>query len=387
VKVLVINVGSTSLKYDLYQMDSEARLAHGTIERVATRASVDAAIAGIGERLRDELAGLGAVGHRVVHGGERLVQPTVIDAGVEATVAECAVFAPLHNSVNLEGIRAAHAAFPNVPHVAVFDTAFHSTMPEHAYLYAVPYELYVERRVRRYGFHGPSHQYMALCAADALRRELAQLRLVTCHLGGGASVAAIDGGVSIDTSMGMTPLEGLVMATRSGDVDPAMPLLLARWGTSFDDIDTLLNGKSGLAGISGISGDFRELEAAANQGHRRARLAIDMFVHRLQRYIGGYVAELGGADAIVFTGGIGEHAAGVRERVCRNLGFMGVAIDGASNVAARPETSGGTVDVSSPDARTRVLVVHTEEEKMIAREVMRCLAGSNAAPTAGDSRR
>jgi acetate kinase len=373
VKVLVINVGSTSLKYDLYEMATEARLAHGTVERVATRASVDAAIASIGERLRDELAGLGAVGHRVVHGGDRLVQPTVVDVAVEGTIAECAVFAPLHNPVNLEGIRAARAVFPSVPHVAVFDTAFHATMPEHAYLYAVPHELYVERRVRRYGFHGPSHQYMARCAADALHRDLARLRLVTCHLGGGASVAAIDGGVSVDTSMGMTPLEGLIMGTRSGDIDPALPLLLARWGRSLDDIDALLNSKSGLAGISGIGGDFRELEAAANQGHRRARLAIDMFVHRLQRYIGGYAAELGGADAIVFTGGIGEHAANMRERVCGKLGFMGVAIDPERNGAARPEADGGVVDISAPHARTRVLVVHAEEEKMIAREVLRCL--------------
>ena len=378
-KILVINVGSTSVKYDLYEMDTELRLAHGTVERIGSSAGVKDAVTAIGARLHDELVGLAAVGHRVVHGGERLVHPVVIDGDVEQTIADCATFAPLHNPLNLLGIRAARAAFPDVPHIAVFDTAFHAAMPERSFLYGLPYEVYLERGVRRYGFHGPSHQYMAGCAAEELHRDLARTRLVTCHLGGGSSVAAIDGGVSVDTSMGMTPLEGLIMGTRPGDLDPALPLQLAKWGASFDEVEQMLNYKSGLAGISGLGADFRAIEAAADQGHARARLAIDMFVQRIQRYIGGYVAELGGADAIVFTGGIGEGSARVRERVCANLGFMGVAVDAARNAAARPVDTGGVVDVSEPHARTRVLVVHTEEERMIAREVVRCLAGANAA--------
>jgi acetate kinase len=378
-KVLVINVGSTSVKYDLYEMDTEERLAHGTVERVGSRTDVEAAIGAIASTLGEHRAGLAAVGHRVVHGGERLIKPVLIDDAVETTIADCAVFAPLHNPINLLGIRGARRAFPDVRHVAVFDTAFHAAMPEHAFIYGLPYALYLEHGVRRYGFHGPSHQYMAACAAEELHTDPARLRLLTCHLGGGASVAAIDGGVSIDTSMGMTPLEGLLMGTRSGDLDPAIPVLLARQGRTLDELDDLLNRKSGLAGLSGIGPDFRAIEAAADHGDVRARLAIDVFVHRVQKYIGAYAAELGGADAIVFTGGIGEGSARVRQRICANLGFMGVAVDAARNATAQPAESGSTVDISEPRARTRVLVVHTEEERMIAREVVRCIAGPNAA--------
>ncbi len=370
-RILVINVGSTSIKYDLYEMDTETRLANGTVERVET-AAVGGALATIVARLGELCANLAAVGHRVVHGGEQLIQPAIVDDAVEAQIAACARFAPLHNPLNLMGIRAARAAFPQVPHVAVFDTAFHATMPAHAFVYPLPYALYLEQGIRRYGFHGPSHQYMAACAAEALHAELPRLRLITCHLGGGASVAAIAGGVSIDTSMGMTPLEGLMMGTRCGDLDPEIPLLLAREGRSLDEIDDLLNRQSGLAGVSGIGADFRDIEAAADRGDARARLAIDMFVQRLQKYIGAYAAELGGADAIVFTGGIGEGDARLRARVCANLGFMGVAIDATRNAA-------GAGDISEVHARTRVLVVHTEEERMIAREVVRTLRGPAAA--------
>jgi propanediol utilization protein len=218
-KILVINVGSTSVKYDLYQMDTEQQLAHGVIERIDTSAAVQDAVAALATRLGDQLRGLAAVGHRVVHGGERLIHPVLIDAGVEQMIADCATFAPLHNPLNLLGIRAARAAFPDVPHVAVFDTAFHAAMPERSFLYGLPYQIYLERGVRRFGFHGPSHQYMAACAAEELHVDVARTRLVTCHLGGGSSVAAIDGGVSIDTSMGMTPLEGLIMDTRPGDLE------------------------------------------------------------------------------------------------------------------------------------------------------------------------
>ena len=378
-KILVINVGSTSVKYDLYEMDTEARLANGTIERIGASAAVETALAAVLAQLGDLAKGLTAVGHRVVHGGDRLVKPVRIDAAVEAVIAECAAFAPLHNPLNLIGIRAARATFPDLPHVAVFDTAFHAEMPEHAFIYGLPYDLYLTHGIRRYGFHGPSHQYMAACAADLLRTDVSRLRLVTCHLGGGASIAAIAGGVSIDTSMGMTPLEGLLMGTRTGDMDPAIPLLLAGKGHTIDELTETFNKRSGLAGLSGLGADFRDCESAADLGNVRARLAIDVFVHRVQKYIGAYVAELGGADAIVFTGGIGEGSARVREHVCANLGFMGVALDAQRNAAAKPATGGGVADVSEAHARTRVIVVHTEEERMIAREVARCLVGPTAA--------
>jgi acetate kinase len=260
----------------------------------------------------------------------------------------------------------------------VFDTAFHAELPPHAFTYALPQELYLERGVRRYGFHGPSHQYMALAAAEYLGTRVERLRLITCHLGGGASVSAIEGGRSVETSMGMTPLEGLVMGTRAGDLDPAIPLLLAKSGMTLDEIDALFNRRSGLAGLSGIaSGDFRDIEIAADGGDVRARLAIDVFVHRLRKYIGAYAAVLGGADALVFTGGIGENSARLRSAVCENLVYMGVVLDAQANAAPAP--SGDVVDVAAERAPTRVLVVATDEEKMIAREVVRCLQGPTGA--------
>ncbi len=380
-KVLVLNAGSTSFKYDLYEMDTEASLARGNVPIAG--GDYGAALAGVLAHLRRAdgplaSATLGAVGHRVVHGGERLVQPVRVDAAVEAAIEECAVFAPLHNPANLAGIRAARAVF-DVPQVAVFDTAFHAAMPEHAFMYGVPYELYAQQGVRRYGFHGPSHQYMTACAAEHLRADGARLRLVTCHLGGGASIAAIDGGVSIDTSMGMTPLEGLLMGTRAGDLDPALPILLVRAGRTLDEVDELLNRRSGLAGVSGIGADFREVQAAAEAGDVRARLAVDLFVHRVRKYVGAYAAQLGGVDALVFSGGIGENSALVRARVCEPLGFMGIDLDLARNSEVRAADEGGVADVSARHARTRVLVVRTDEERMIAREVMRCLVGPTAA--------
>ncbi len=399
-KVLVLNVGSTSVKYNLYEMDTEARLAIGRVERVGTAnaehfhegGSTGIAGATAADALRSVLAhltraggpltdakALGAVGHRVVHGGERLIAPTKIDDKVEAIIAECARFAPLHNPVNLAGIRAAREVFPTVPHVAVFDTAFHAQLPPHAYTYAVPHELYLQKGVRRYGFHGPSHQYMALSAAEYLQTDLSKLKLVTCHLGGGASVAAIDGGVSVETSMGMTPLEGLVMGTRSGDLDPQIPMLLARDGMTFEQIDELLNRKSGLAGLSGIGADFRDIENAAEGGDPRARLAIEVFVHRLRKYIGAYAAVLGGADAIVFTGGIGENSARVRQQVCDGLYYMGIVLDEEANRSQRAADHGGMMEISKRRSPTKVIVVRTDEERMIAREAMRSVAGSTGA--------
>ena len=373
-RVLVLNVGSTSVKYDLYDMATETRLDRGATEHIAGEAAVATAIVALLDRLADQA--IDAVGHRVVHGGERHVRPVAIDDTVEAAIAEAAVFAPLHNPLNLLGIRTARARLPAVPHVAVFDTAFHATLPPHAFMYPLPHALYAEHGIRRYGFHGPSHQYMVACAAEELRTAPARLRLVTCHLGGGSSVAAIAGGLSVDTSMGATPLEGLAMGTRSGDLDPAIPILLARQGMTTDAIEELLVHRSGLAGLSGLSGDFRELEEHAALGHAGARLALEVYEHRLRKYIGAYAATLGGVDAVVFTGGIGEHAAALRWRVCEGLGFMGIALDRARNAAARPADTRGIVDVSEAHARTRTLVVHTEEERMIAREVVRCLGGS-----------
>jgi acetate kinase len=403
-KVLVINVGSTSIKYQLYQMDTEEILAGGVVERVGsahavhkwrvgatrseaelsapnTRAGLDAVLAqltGPGGALKD-VSELRAVGHRVVHGGEKLVRPCVITPEVKDIIARCAQFAPIHNPANLAGIEAAEAALPKATHVAVFDTAFHGELPPHSFIYAVPYELYLERGVRRYGFHGPSHQFMAASASEFLKTDLSRLKLITCHLGGGASVCAIDGGRSVDTSMGMTPLEGLVMGTRSGDVDPALSIVLGRQGMTPDAVDEVLNRKSGLAGISGVSADFRDIEQAAAGGNNRARLAIEVFVHRIRKYIGAYAAVLGGADAIVFTGGIGENSVKVRSAVCDSLVYMGVVVDSEKNQHADARGSGGVVDISSPRAPTKVLVVATDEERMIAREVVRVTAGPTAA--------
>ena len=398
-KVLVVNVGSTSVKYNLYEMDTEARLAAGRVERVGSPDAVHVHEAGSdqvdgrevagalrailahlrreGGPLRD-LSQLGAVGHRVVHGGEQLVTPTPLDDRALAVIEECGAYAPLHNPVNLAGIRAARVVFPDVPHVAVFDTAFHAQLPPHAYTYAIPHELYLQKGIRRYGFHGPSHQFMALSAAEHLKTDLSRLKLITCHLGGGASVSAIEGGASVETSMGMTPLEGLVMGTRAGDLDPAVPLLLAQQGMSSEELDELLNRRSGLAGLSGIGPDFRDVQAAAEGGDPRARLAIEVFVHRIRKYVGAYAAVLGGADAIVFTGGIGENSALVRSKVCEGLVFMGVALDERANETQRAADHGGIVEVSAPRAPTKVLVVRTDEERMIAREVMRCVVGPTA---------
>lgn len=399
-KVLVVNVGSTSLKYNLYEMDTEARLAVGKVERVGTPGAVHvheqgrdpvpegsllAALAAMLGHLRrsggplEDLASLAAVGHRIVHGGEQLTLPTRIDAEVERHIADCAVYAPLHNPANLEGVRQARELFPGVPQVAVFDTAFHASMPAHAFTYGLPFDLYLKKGIRRYGFHGPSHQYMALSAAEHLRTDLGRLKLITCHLGGGASVCAIDGGEAVDTSMGMTPLEGLLMGTRSGDLDPAIPLLLVEQGMGPAEVDELLNRRSGLEGVSGIGADFRDVEEAAQRGEPRARLAVEVFVHRLRKYIGGYAAVLGGVDAVVFTGGIGENSALVRSRVCEPLIFMGVVLDEEKNRSERPADHGGIVEVSHPRAPTKVLVVHTDEERMIARETMRVVVGPTAA--------
>ncbi|MCD6357745.1 MAG: acetate kinase, partial [Thermoproteales archaeon] len=314
------------------------------------------------------------VGHRVVHGGEKYAKPVVIDEDVMRTIEELSILAPLHNPANLAGIRGAMKAFKDAVHVAVFDTAFHATLPEEAYLYAIPYELYEKYRIRRYGFHGISHEYVARRAAEILGRPLEELRIITLHLGNGASAAAVKYGKSVDTSMGLTPLEGLVMGTRSGDIDPAIfYFLMKQEGMSADEVYELLNKRSGLLGLSGVSNDVRLIWEEFKKGNRRAELAFRVFAYRIKKYIGAYAAAMGGVDAIVFTAGIGEKSSEVssyiRRLVCEGLEFLGVKLDEERN--RDPEKYGYVI--SSDDSRVKVLAIPTNEELLMAREVYRIL--------------
>ena len=392
--VLVVNCGSSSIKYSLLAMADGGEpqvLASGLIERIGEEASGLRHEAG-GNQIRREvqapdheaafglmvraltegdgaaIAGpdaIDAVGHRVVHGGERFAESTRLDDAVIAAIEACANLAPLHNPPNLTGIRAAMHLMPRVPHVAVFDTSFHQTLEPHAFLYALPYELYTEHRIRRYGFHGTSHRYVAGEAARMLGRPPAEVNLITLHLGNGCSAAAVRGGKSVDTSLGMTPLEGLVMGTRSGDIDPAIIFHLVRsLGMSVDEVDDLLNRRSGLLGVSGVSNDMREVMRAAGEGNERAELALAIFCHRLKKYIGAYTAELGQVDALVFTGGIGENAAYIRRRTCEGLAPLGYVLDDVRNEA----DTRAARDVAADASPTRILVIPTDEEAMIARD-------------------
>ena len=395
--VLVVNCGSSSIKYSLFRMrdgGSGAVLASGIVEKIGEDASRIHHKAGQTQEAREVRApdhqtafglmlralsegpaaviaapgDIDAVGHRCVHGAERFTESTRIDGEVLKAIEACVPLAPLHNPPNLVGIRAAMAAMPGVPQVAVFDTAFHQTLAPHAFLYAIPYDLYAEHRIRRYGFHGTSHRYVTEAAAALLGRPLAEANLITAHLGNGCSVTAVAGGKSVDTSMGMTPLEGLVMGTRSGDVDPALVFHLMRTlGMTADDVDNLLNRRSGLVGLSGVSNDMREVLRSAAEGNRRADLAIDIFCYRLKKYVGAYTAVLGRVDALVFTGGIGENAAPIRERTCRGLEAIGYALDPAKNAA--PDR--GPRDLATKDSPRRILVIPTDEETMIARDTAR----------------
>ena len=393
-KVLVINCGSSSIKFELFSMPKEEVLAKGIVEKIGEEVGrlkcrtngLDQVTEepipdhGVGLRMivralsdsqNGELEGpgeIGAVGHRVVHGGEALARTTLITDEVVKTLEDHVELAPLHNPPNLLGIAVAREVFPGVPQVAVFDTAFHQTMPEHAYLYPVPFELYEEHRVRRYGFHGTSHRYVAERAAQILGKPLEETNLITAHLGNGASITAIEGGRSVDTSMGMTPLEGLVMGTRCGDVDPAlMPTLARITGKPMEEIDRIFNKKSGMLGLTGISNDMRTLEEAAEAGNERADLALRIYCYRLKKYIGAYTAALGRVDALVFTGGVGENSDVVRQRSLDGLENLGFSLDLEKNAGTR----GMEVDLSGPDSRARVLVVPTYEELMIARETLR----------------
>lgn len=355
-RVLVLNTGSSSVKYQLIETSTGRRLAGGVVEEVADHAD---ALAAIGEELSD--ATVAAVGHRVVHGGERFSEPTLIDDAVVAAVHDLVPLAPLHNPANLLGIEQARRRWPDVPHVAVFDTAFHRTLPPAAFRYAVPESWYDDLGVRRYGFHGTSHQYVARRAADLLGRPFDEVDLVTAHLGNGASMAAVAHGRCVETSMGLTPLEGLVMGTRSGDVDPAVVAHVSR-STGRDPLEVIgeLNHTSGLRGLGGSS-DMREIVDRCDRGDERAQLAFDVFCHRVRKYVGAYLAVLGRCDAIVFTGGIGEHSAPVRAAALRGLAGLGIEVDPDRNDTHEQV-------ISTEGARVAVLVVPTDEEREIARQ-------------------
>lgn len=397
-KVLVLSLRANSLKYSYFDTDDESNNVQGQVEQIdqpGTRqthstarrdytfelgeAGYRQALQATLDRLLDPKIGvikspteITAVGHRVVHGGDKYASPVLIDPQVLEGIRQVSHLAPLHNPIEVLGIEWCLEVLPDVPSVAVFDTAFHQTMPPYAYRYALPDELYEKEGIRRYGFHGSSHQYVALMAAAYLRKPFSRLKMITCHLGEGASVCAIEHGSSIDTSMGLTPLEGLIMVTRSGDVDPAVITYLMRKGLSADEIDQVLNRESGLRGLSGISGDTREIPEAANAGDPKAMLAFEAYTYRLRKYIGAYYAALEGLDVLVFTGGVGENAAGVRSMACQGLWSLGVLVDAVKNRAVR-DASEGVVDISHPDSRVKVLVIHSDAPRMIARETIRIL--------------
>ena len=390
--VLVINCGSSSLKFQLINSDTEAVLAKGICERIGidgrltyqpeggAKTTTDKpmpthteAIQFVIDALTDAEVGvvasldeIGAVGHRVVHGGEKFTSSTVINEEVLAAIEECNDLAPLHNPANLIGIRACQALMPNVPMVAVFDTAFHQTMPEKAYMYGLPYEYYETYKVRRYGFHGTSHSFVSKRTAEVLGKAYEDTKTVVCHLGNGSSICAVANGKSVDTSMGLTPLEGLVMGTRSGDVDPgALEYLAKKENLDIAGILNVLNKKSGVQGLSGLSSDFRDLNDGAEKGNKRAQIALDVFCYKVAKYVGSYVAAMNGVDAIVFTAGIGENDWYVRQEVCKYLGYLGIEIDAEAN-----KTRGAEVELSKPGSKVKVLVVPTNEELAIARETV-----------------
>lgn len=394
-KILVLNSGSSSLKYQLIDSETEEVLAKGLAERIGVvggggkikhdsscgRTEVDVEMADhdqamehVFELLTDPKCGavksvdeISAVGHRVVHGGEKFVQPTLVDEAVVSEIDKLSQLAPLHNPPNLKGIRACIRKMPSVPQVAVFDTAFHATIPDYAYTYALPYKYYTDYGVRRYGFHGTSHKYVTGQAQKMLQKDgfdPAKTRIVTCHLGNGCSMAAVVGGKVIDTSMGMTPAEGLVMGTRGGDLDPAILVYLAKeLHAKAEEIDDIINKKSGLLGVTGVSSDMRDVEQAAEDGNARAELALAIFCYRIRKYIGAYAAAMCGIDAVVFTGGIGENSPVVRARVCKGLEFLGLELDEEKNATLR-----GSADLGKPSGSARILLVPTNEERMIARE-------------------
>jgi len=389
--VLVINCGSSSLKYQLFDMTDESVLAKGLVERIGLDGSKlshrpankdryevetpmpnhEVAIGLVLDALVDKEHGviesmdkISAVGHRVVHGGEDFSGSVLIDDRVMKALNDNIALAPLHNPPNIMGIEACKKLMPNVPQVGVFDTAFHQTIPKHAFLYGIPYEYYQKYKIRKYGFHGTSHKYVSQRAAAMLNKPLADLKIITCHLGNGASICAVDGGKSVETSMGFTPLEGLMMGTRSGDIDPAIvSFLMEKEGWTIEEATNFLNKKCGVLGVSGVSSDFRDIENAADKGNVRAKLSLERFAYMVKKYIGSYVAIMNGVDAIVFTAGLGENSAEMRYEICKGLEYLGVEIDQEKN-----KTRGKEVDVSTDGAKVKVLVIPTNEELMIARD-------------------
>ncbi|MGM9551467.1 MAG: acetate/propionate family kinase [Clostridia bacterium] len=388
-KILVINAGSSSLKYQLIDMDNQVVMAKGLCDRIgidgskleykradgdkittmapmkdhsdAIKLVLDALVApetGVIKSM-DEI---GAVGHRVVHGGENFSESVVITPEVKASIEACSELAPLHNPANIIGIEACEKAMPNVPNVAVFDTAFHQTMPSTAYMYALPYEYYETYKVRRYGFHGTSHKYVSKKAAEVLGKDISSLKIITCHLGNGSSIAAIENGKVVDTSMGFTPLAGLPMGTRCGDIDPAIvTYLIDKLGVSAKEFDTIMNKKSGMLGVSGVSNDYRDLEAASKDGNERATLAYNMFTYSIRKIVGSYIAAMNGVDVVIFTGGVGENNGWVRNEVMKNFTYMGAKMDEEAN-----KCKGELKTVSTSDSTVKVMVVPTDEEMMIA---------------------
>ncbi|MDP9054547.1 MAG: acetate kinase [Acidobacteriota bacterium] len=362
-RILVLNAGSSSLKFNLFESNREVVIAKGEVERVSDMAD---ALASVFQHPGTDR--VDAVGNRVVHGGDRFYQSLVIDDAVEKGIEELSVLAPLHNPHNLEAFRAAKRRLPGVPQVAVFDTAFHHSLPPRAYLYGLPYEYMTEKKIRRYGFHGISHRYVSEKLAEIGQTPRGDYRIISCHLGNGCSVCAIEGGKSIDTSMGFTPLEGLIMGARSGDVDPGAILHLI--GHEHADPAQLLhtlNSESGLRGISGVSNDMRDVLQAAQSGNERASLAVDAFCYRVRKYIGEYLAVMNGADALIFTGGIGENAAGIRARICEGMSSLGIAVDRAANEKESKEAR------KIGHSAVKVWVVPTNEELLIARDTLRCV--------------
>ena len=389
-KILVINCGSSSLKYQLIDMNGENALAQGLVERIGMEGSVltqkvedkekyiikevmkdhkDAiklvleALVNKNNGVINDMSEITAVGHRVVHGGEKYSESALIDENVMKAIQDCVKLAPLHNPPNITGINACRELMPNTPMVAVFDTAFHQTMPKVAYIYPLPYELYTKYGIRKYGFHGTSHKYVSAIAAQKMGKDIKDIRIISCHLGNGASVTAIKNGKSIETSMGFTPLEGIAMGTRAGSIDPAIiTFLQSELKLSIEEVNDLMNKKSGVLGISGVSSDFRDLEEAAKE-NKRAQLALDIFYYKVKKFIGSYVAAMGGVDCIVFTAGLGENSGLTREAICSGLDYLGANLDKERN-----NVRGKFAEINTVDSIVKIFVIPTNEELMIARD-------------------
>ncbi|MCD8087288.1 MAG: acetate kinase [Oscillospiraceae bacterium] len=397
-KILVINCGSSSLKYQLLDMEDEKLLAKGLCERIGIDGHLShkpqngkpvfdedvampthtEAIAAVLDKLTsaeygvvDSMAEIGAVGHRVVHGGEKFAQSVLINDEVMAAISECIPLAPLHNPANITGIEACKAVMGDVPQVAVFDTAFHQTMPGKAFMYAIPYEYYSDLKVRRYGFHGTSHRYVSKQAAALLGKPLEELKLISCHMGNGSSICAINGGKSVDTSMGFTPIAGLPMGTRCGDIDVSiLEYLAANTGKDIKELTNILNKKSGVLGVSGVSSDFRDLDTAASEGNERAALALDIFHYSVAKTIGAYAAAMNGVDGIIFTAGIGENSASTRAAICEYLTYLGIEICPVCN-----SKRGEDIIISTEDSKVKIMVIPTNEELVIARDTKELVEG------------